>query len=343
MKKIALLLFLLSAAFCAGAFNIKASASVVPAGEAVELTVEGNEGLKFTWDDGGAGGIFDGDSSKVKWTAPALPPAKNPATITATCKDAAGAVSGGGSRQVQVLGGSFSSDIILNYCDGPGPAKYFKAAANQPEGTRYTWVMSKGDDLAFHPEDLNKPEVRVKARRSSRAENTNEAVLFYSLTSGTETKTVSSVKKITVLQPFSLKEIKRDLKQEFGPDVYGYSLAIIYQVMDQFNKPLPAEGIHIEEGLKMVKNPMRVPPEDFSFKMDGFNTDYDGRFVFGMKVSKSAPIPDSFQVSLVQDFRIRTGSKDVPGSIVRRNELSYGKETGNIREIREKGDIPGVK
>ena len=343
MKYIFLFLLLFPALGAAETFEIKSASAVVPAGESVELYVEGKDGLKFVWDDGGAGGVFEGASSKVKWNAPALPGSKNPATITATCRDAGGAVTGWGTKQFFVLGGAFRSDIILNYCDGPGPAKFFKAAANQPEGTRYKWVMAKGDDLAFHPEDLNKPEVRVKARRSSRAENTNEAVLLYSLTSGTETKTVSSAKKITVLQPFSLKEMKRDLKQEFGPDVYGYALTIIYQVMDQFNKPLPAEGIHVEEGLKMVKNPMRVPPEDFNFKMEGFNTDYDGRFTFGMKVSKSAPIPDGFQVSLVQDFRIRTGDKDVPGSIVRRNELDYGKDNGNVREIKEKSDIQGVK
>ncbi len=343
MKNIVLFLLLFPAFIAAETFEIKSLTAIVPAGETAELYVEGKDGLKFTWDDGGAGGVFDGASSKVKWTAPAILGGKNPVIITATCRDAAGAATGWGARKFFVLGGDFRSDIILNCCDGPGPAKLFKAAPNQPEGTRYKWVMAKGDDLAFHPEDLNKPEVRVKARRSSRAENTNEVVLFYSLTAGTETKTVSSVKKITALQPFSLKEIKRDLKQEFGPDVYGYSLTIVYQVMDQFNKPLPAEGIHVEEGLKMVKNPMRVPPEDFNFKMEGFNTDYDGRFTFGMKVSKSAPIPDGFQVSLVQDFRIRTGDKDVPGSIVRRNELDYGKDNGNIREINEKSDIQGVK
>ena len=343
MKKIALLLFLLSAAFCAGAFNIKASASVVPAGEAVELTVEGNEGLKFTWDDGGAGGIFSGDSSKVNWTAPALPSSKNPVAITATCKDTAGAVIGWGSRRLLVLGGSFNSDIILNYSDGPGPARFFRAAPNQPEGTKYKWVLAKGDDLALHPEDINKPEIRVKARRSSRAEGGNEAMLIYTLVSGTESKSVSAVKTLTVFQPLALKELKRDLKQESGPELYGYSLFIIYQVIDQFNKPLQAEGIHIEEGLKMAKNALKLPPEYFNFKMEGFNTDYEGKFTFGMKVLKPAPIPDNFEVSLVQDFRIRTGDKDISGSLVRRNELHYGRYTGDVREIRQKSDIQGVK
>ena len=339
MKKIALLLLLLPAVICAEAFEIKAQDSIVPAGESVELSVEGKEGLKFTWDDGGAGGVFDGDASKVKWTAPALPPAKNPALITATCKDAAGAVTGWGSRRVTVLGGNFYSDIILNYCDGPGPARFFRAAPNQPEGTRYRWLLSKGDDLALHPEDINKPEIRVKARRSSRVEDGNEAVLVYSLVSGTGTRSVSAVKKVTVFQPLTLKEIKRELKQESGPDVYGYSLFIVYQVMDQFNKPLQAEGIHVEEGLKMAKNPLKLPPDDFNFRMEGFNTDYEGKFTFGMKVLKPAPIPDNFEVSLVQDFRIRTGDKDITGSIVRRNELHYGKDSGDVREIREKSDI----
>ena len=343
MKNGVLILLLLAAAIYAEAFEIKSKASIVPAGGSVELSVEGKEGLKFTWDDGGAGGVFDGDSSKVNWTAPAFPAARNPAVITAACKDAAGAVTGWGSRQIAVLGGVFHSDTILNFCDGPGPARFFKAAPNQPEGTKYKWVLAKGDDLALHPEDFNKPEIRVKARRSSRAEDGNEAALFYSLACGTETVTISSVKKITVFQPFSLKEIKRDLKQESGPDLYGYALYIIYQVMDQFNKPLAVEGIHVEEGLKMAKNPLKIPPEDFNFKMDGFNTDYDGRFTYGLKVVKPAPLPDKFDVSLVQDFRIRTGDQDISGSLVRRNELHYGKDSGDVREIREKSDIQGVK
>jgi len=337
MRKILELTFFMvfTAVLFAETVEVKASSSIANAGTAIELSVIGRDGVKFTWDDGGAGGIFEAVEAKAKWTAPATAPKQNPVTITAAGKDDTGNTVLSGTKAIAVLGGPIESQPVICYCDGPGAPRLFKGAPNQLKDVKYKWVAAKGDDLALTNDDLYSSGMKIKAKKSSVVEDNNEIKLIYTLLFDKETKSYEALKKVTVYQPCALKEVSRKLKQDFGPDIYGYSLYVTYQLIEQFGKPLQVEGIHIEESLKMQKNPLRFPQEDFQFRMNGFNTDADGRFNYGMTVVKSNPLPENFEVQVLQELKIRLGGKDVQGCIVRKNELSYKRETADVTEVRE--------
>ncbi len=334
MKGCALLAAVLFA-YNLSAAEIKASAGIVAVNSPVELSVEGGEGKTFIWNDSGAGGVFDSASGKVKWTAPAKAPDNNPVLITFMEKEPAQGAALSGKISLAVLGGELTAQPLVYYCDGSGPLRAVKGAANQLKNVKYQWAKVKGDDLAFTNEDLGKREMRIKALKTSSLESNNEIKLTYSLQLGSEIKSAEAAVNLTVYRPAALEEVSRKLKQNFGPDVYGYEQEIVFQVLDQFGKPLKVEGIHIDEALRQTKNTANMPPEHFRFPLNGFNTDVYGRFVYNMTVSRSAPLPDDFEVILKQIFRAKTTEKESNESIIRINEVTYKKESGDIKELTE--------
>jgi hypothetical protein len=305
------------------------SPNIVNAGETVEFSVEFNKDKAiFLWNDGGCGSFQILENSvKVRWTAPVVPPKENPIKITVKAK-MDDSIIGEGSKNIVVLGGDIISQPVFVYSNSLAPMRNFKSAPNQIKEVKYKWEVIKGNDtIAIPPEDIYKSEIRIKGKKKSVKKDDVEIKLTYTLSLLNEKKTYETIKKITVQCPTSLKVISTSNKIEEGPDLYGYTTLTTYQLLDQFNEPMAIEGIVIDEKLKMFKNPLKIPPEDFKLSLNGFVTDYEGKFVDKRYVIQSTPIPANFEVGFKQDLLINN-------VVIRKNEIIYKSNIAEIIEVK---------
>ncbi|MFH1824697.1 MAG: hypothetical protein ABH873_05670 [Candidatus Firestonebacteria bacterium] len=305
------------------------SPNIVNVGETVELRIESpQEKTKFSWDDGSCGGNFQilDDFSKIKWTAP-NDIKKNPIIITAKAETDGSLVSSG-SKSIIILVGDIISPLVYVYSNGLASARNFKLAPNQIKGAKYKWEIIKGNEnIAISPEDIYKSEVRIKGKKKSSKKDDTEIKITYTLELGSEKKTYEIIKKITVQCPTSLKVVSTSNKIEEGPDLYGYTTLTTYQLINQFDEPMTVEGISIREKLKLVENPLKIPPENFKFDLNNFVTDYEGKFIDRRYVIQTAPLLPNFEAKFKQELLVN----DI---VIRKNEIIYKKDIAEITEAK---------
>ena len=278
---------------------------VAKVNEAVELSVEQKEGFKYEWNDGGAGKLEPAQGIKVRWTAPKEPGKENPAVITiiGRSESGTGTVLSTVIKKIAVLGGDMLSQPILFYCDGPGPARLFKSAPNQPKETRYEWEIVRGtENLSLLPEDINRSEAKFKARKPSAKKDDVEIKLTYTLGNGKDKVTYETSRKSYIMMPVALKQLPRQNKVEEGPDIYGYSTVTKYQVMDQLGEPLQAEGIVIAQDITLVSNPVGISAKAIKLDFNQYTTDYDGQIGSRRYINSVFPLAPYFSVVYEQDL-----------------------------------------
>ncbi|MFH1074346.1 MAG: hypothetical protein V1752_04570 [Candidatus Firestonebacteria bacterium] len=280
--------------------------SIAKIGETVELQVEAKDGIKYEWTHDGNGKLeLLQDTIKAKWTAPLAPSKVNPALITITAKDNTGAVTGTFVKKVAVIGGEIFDQPLLYFCDGPGSARLFKCAPNQVKETRYKWEVMRGtESVAVIPEDISKSEAKFKTRKISQKKDDVEIKLTYILESNKEKKIFEISKCTYVKMPVILKQISRENRVDEGPDIYGYNTVTSYQLLDQFDESLQAEGIVVTQEITLVKNPYMIPPKSIKVDFKQYVTDWEGKFSSRRFVATIAPLPDKFEVVYEQDLYV---------------------------------------
>ena len=281
---------------------------IVLAGESIELSVEQKEGFKYEWNDGGAGKLEPIlGTGKARWTAPNTPGKENPVNIKilAVSERNIAAEKNTIVKKVAVLGGDIASQPVLFYCDGPGPARLFKSAANQARGVKYQWEIVRGtENLNLLPEDINRAEAKFKAKKPSAKKDDVEIKLTYTLGTGKEKKTCEYVKRFYVMMPVSLKKISRENVLEEGPDLYGFATTTKYRVMDQFGEPLMAEGIVITQDITLVSNPNGISAKAIKVDFGQYVTDFEGVIGSRRYISSVFPLPANFLTLYEQDLFI---------------------------------------
>ncbi|OGF47108.1 MAG: hypothetical protein A2452_00320 [Candidatus Firestonebacteria bacterium RIFOXYC2_FULL_39_67] len=280
--------------------------SIAKVGETVELLVEAKDGIKYEWSHDGNGKLeIVQDTIKAKWTAPTSPSKTNPALITIIARDNSGTVTRTFIKKVAVFGGEILDQPLLFFCDGPGSARLFKCAPNQVKETRYQWEVMRGTESVFAiPEDTSKSEAKFKTRKVSQKKDDVEIKLTYILESEKEKKTFEISRRTYVKMPLVFKQISRDNKIEEGPDIYGYNTFTTYQILDQFNEPLSAEGIIINQEITLVSNPYAVLPKSIKVDLKQYVTDWEGKVVSRRFITTVAPLPDKFEALYEQDLYV---------------------------------------
>ncbi|OGF44816.1 MAG: hypothetical protein A2231_12535 [Candidatus Firestonebacteria bacterium RIFOXYA2_FULL_40_8] len=310
-KLITGILLICSAAFAqiitaAPGYEFPSYDSIAKAGETVELQVEAKDGVKYEWTHDGSGKLeVVSDTKKAKWTAPLTPAKANPTLITITAKDNNGAVIGTLIKKAAVVGGEIIDQPLLFFCDGPGSARLFKCAPNQVKETKYQWEILQGtESVLIIPEDISKPEAKFKTRKMSQKKDDVEIRLTYTLESNKERKIFEISKHTYVKMPVFFKQISRDNRLDEGPDIYGYSTATIYQVQDQFNEAISAEGITINQEITLVKNPFMIQPKAIKVDLRQYVTDFEGKVTSTRFINASSPLPEKFEAVYEQDLYV---------------------------------------
>ncbi|GEM_PF-1751727 len=297
--------------------------AVVRAGQAFELSVEQKPGIKYEWSDGGAGRLeLISGTSKARWTAPETPGKENPAVIKILARpgESSGTFTETITKKIAVLGGRINAQPLLFFCAGPGPARLFRSAANQVKGTRYQWEIVRGTEyLSLLPEDINRSEAKFKTRKPSGKKDDVEIKLTYTLGTGRDRTVYESSNKTYIMMPVALKKLARENSVEEGPDLYGYATTTKYQLLDQFNEPVQAEGIVIEQDITLVANPLGVSEKAIKLDFNQYVTDYEGIIGSRRYISSVFPLPVNFSVVYEQDLYVN-GS-----CLLEKLDITYGK------------------
>lgn len=324
-------------------------------GETVEISVEAKAGVKYEWTHDGSGKLEPGkDNLKANWTAPLSAGKVNPALVTIISRNEKGAITGTLVKKIAVFGGEIIDQTLLFFCDGAGPARLFKSSPNQVKEVRYKWEIMRGiENVVIVPEEINKPAARFKTIAMSQTKNNVEIKLTYTLETGKEKKIFEAVKQCSVKVPAALKSISRENKIEEGPDIFGYHTLINYQVLDQFNEPLQAEGIVITQDITLVSNPYQIPPKSIKVNYNQYVTDAEGQIGSSRYISALAPLLEKFEVIYEQDLYVndacllekldimysRFGVQEKPNREreTRRAKLVKGKKkTGDIKDWKKR-------
>jgi len=311
VKLIAGILLLGSCAFgqiikAAPGYEFPVYDAIAKVGEAVELEMEAKDGVKYEWTHDGSGKLeFVKDTVKVKWTAPLKAAATNPVLLTVTAKDNRGALTGTFVKKVAILGGDIIEQPLLFFCDGPGPARLFKCAPHQVKETRFKWEVIRGSESVFViPEDISKSEAKFKTRKISQKKDEVEIRLTYILESEKEKKSYEVSKNTYVKIPVVFKQLSHENKVEEGPDLYGYATVTTYQLLDQFNEVLQAEGIVITQDITLVSNPYNILPKSIKVDLNQYVTDYEGKVASRRFITTVAPLPEKFETIYEQDLYV---------------------------------------
>jgi hypothetical protein len=279
------------------------SPSIVRAGDTVEMSIEGFQGSNVVWNDGGASGSFDKkEGVLIKWTAPKQPSKNNPSIFSVQIKDTKG-VSSTITKNIAVLGGDIEIQPLIIFCDGKGPMRSMKAAPNQHKDTKYRWDLMLGSqNVILTANDITRNELKINGLRVSDRKDDTIIRLTYNLTYNGESLAFQVIKPFVVN---FIKGLKSNLeKKELfdGPDIYGYNYVYSYQLINQFDDPVYAEGLTVNQKIKMISNPLGLREADFDFSKNSFITDNEGKFYYTFRVTRNIPLPERLIVELIQNY-----------------------------------------
>lgn len=155
--------------------SVTASSDTVAPGEHIDINAtafdpDTGDLLTFTWDDGGASGIFDDSHNpQTRWTAPST---EGPVTLTIRVHDDKGASAAASfTVNVSASGGSGSASVSASFNDAPtvtgiavdenpintGDAVHLGVNATDIDGTVSAWKWTSTCEGTFDQDDIQNP------------------------------------------------------------------------------------------------------------------------------------------------------------------------------------------